>query len=145
MPITKHALWLLQPSKVWLHINVQIHAKLAKNKQHTCKTCNKCLSSKDGLIRHERIHSGEKPYACQDCNKCFSDPSAFSNHERVHSGVKPFSCKLCEKNFLTKANLIRHERIHSGEKPYDCQVCNNFFTPAVAWEGAWKATISINN
>ncbi|EDM07806.1 rCG53965, partial [Rattus norvegicus] len=40
------------------------------------------------LIRHQRIHTGEKPYA-KDCWKAFSQKSNLIEHERVHTGEKP--------------------------------------------------------
>jgi KRAB domain-containing zinc finger protein len=45
------------------------------------------FSQKSSLIKHERLHSGERPYACEVCNKAFSDQSNLKKHERIHVGV----------------------------------------------------------
>lgn len=34
---------------------------------HTCDICLKCFQKPSQLIRHRRIHTGEKPFKVSDC------------------------------------------------------------------------------
>ena len=55
-----------------------------------CHVCYKTCTSKADLVRHERIHSGERPFQCDICNKSFALKSNLDRHEKTHTGEKPF-------------------------------------------------------
>ncbi|KAM4614014.1 uncharacterized protein O3C94_022050 [Discoglossus pictus] len=98
-----------------------------KAKTLTCTDCGKLFSEKNCLLKHQRVHTGEKPFECFQCGKCFSHKSGLVTHQKIHVGEKPFSCSECGKCFMLKANLVEHQKIHTGEKPYACSECGKCF------------------
>ncbi|XP_040177431.1 gastrula zinc finger protein XlCGF57.1-like [Rana temporaria] len=102
--------------------------KAVKGKRFSCAECGKCLRSNADLIRHNRVHSGEKPFQCSECGKLFSKQSSLAIHHRIHTGQKPYSCAVCGKCFTSRSELTKHGRSHTGLKPYTCPECGKFFT-----------------
>ena len=104
------------------------HQIYKKSGKFQCKFCYKNSTSKNHLIAHERIHTGEKPFSCSHCQKSFRMKEGMKLHEKTHSGEKPFSCNYCEKSFLWKDSLKNHELTHAKEKAFPCQYCTKTFT-----------------
>ncbi|XP_069506466.1 zinc finger protein 25-like [Ambystoma mexicanum] len=97
-------------------------------KSFICAECEKLFRHKDSLIKHERIHTGERPYRCTDCERGFSRKESLIIHIRTHTGERPFACNECELSFINKGNLITHLRTHTGDKPYQCSECSKCFS-----------------
>ncbi|XP_069611404.1 oocyte zinc finger protein XlCOF22-like, partial [Ranitomeya imitator] len=93
----------------------------------SCLECDKCFTQKSQLIVHQRTHTEEKPYSCSECGKCFNELSHLIAHQRIHTGEKPFLCSECGKCFVEKSHLVTHQRVHTGEKPYSCSECGKCF------------------
>ncbi|XP_077614278.1 zinc finger protein 34 isoform X1 [Crocuta crocuta] len=97
-------------------------------KLHYCGYCGKAFRYSANLVKHQRLHSEEKPYKCEECGKAFSQSCEFINHRRMHSGEIPYRCGECGKTFNQRPNLMKHQRIHTGEKPYKCGDCGKHFS-----------------
>ncbi|XP_046392979.1 zinc finger protein 691-like [Ischnura elegans] len=69
--------------------------------------------SKGSSENQERV----KKYACEHCPMSFNFRSNLLRHERVHSGERPFKCKICSKSFSQNEHLVRHDRVHNKVAP----------------------------
>jgi len=49
-----------------------------------CSTCGKSFKKPSDLIRHVRIHTGEKPYRCEQCGREFTVKSTLDSHIKTH-------------------------------------------------------------
>ncbi|KAM3614930.1 uncharacterized protein V6R79_020939 [Siganus canaliculatus] len=88
-----------------------------------CNFCPKSFKKPSDLVRHIRIHTGEKPYKCDECGKSFTVKSTLDCHVKTHTGQKLFSCHMCNTSFSTKGSLKVHMRLHTGSKPFKCPFC----------------------
>lgn len=57
-----------------------------RSKSHQCHLCPKSFFEKFELVRHIRVHTGEKPFKCHVCGKCFKSNQSLNYHvNRIHN------------------------------------------------------------
>ena len=100
-----------------MQYNVSGRGRAIKNQnnpkaKHQCEVCLKRFVRPAELLRHVRIHTGEKPFECETCKQCFIRKDHLISHQRTHS-TEVFSCTLCTFKTTRNDSLKRHLKKHT--------------------------------
>lgn len=106
---------------------------------YPCQYCGKPFKRPYEKVKHERIHTGEKPYACDLCGKRFRVSSCLTIHKRTHNDTRPYVCPHCKKRFKFQSAYDHHLKIHSNDRGYKCSFCAKSFNTAVQLNGHTKS------
>ena len=94
----------------------EVTAPNSEARERQCHVCDKTFNKPSQLVRHMRVHTGERPYACLMCKKSFNQKNALQIHMKKHTGERPHVCPHCQYAFTQKGNLKTHIlRSHSAE------------------------------
>lgn len=92
-----------------------------------CRVCSKSFSLLRNLMRHMKLHEGNRRHVCSICSKAFFTAGNLKQHLITHTGERTHICFICNKAFCHKSNLKAHMAIHSDERPYTCTLCSHTF------------------
>lgn len=95
---------------------------------YPCDLCGEKFNLRGNMVKHKKMHEGQRPFACPVCGKEFSLRGNMKKHQAIHEGTKPFNCDICGRQFSLRGNLQQHQVVHTGAKPFNCSICGRQFS-----------------
>ncbi|CAH0602499.1 unnamed protein product [Chrysodeixis includens] len=123
-------------------IETKSEAALAKKRTpfgYLCIECNKYFEDKNHRWKHiQREH--REGHKCSTCGKRFNFRNGLKKHELIHTGGGPrIACPICQK--MVREDLMKtHNKIHSERETFTCVECNKVFASRASYEYHIKYT-----
>lgn len=115
-------------------ISLQLQTKIVKQTKrgtkhktmYKCTICLKIFQKPSQLMRHIRVHTGEKPFKVNALWKKIIDDNILNN-SFIHI-LFLVQCTICNRAFTQKSSLQIHTWQHKGIRPHTCSLCNAKFS-----------------
>lgn len=95
---------------------------MMKKRSHHCVYCNKAFFRLEHKLRHQKIHTGEKPYKCSyNCTKSFSRSDELKRHEKIHQKKGEEGERLYSGQYFDpydQERFISHKEEETRDKSY---------------------------
>ena len=79
-----HCDFLLTKSLFYLTGCMDLQHGSVKRTVYRCLYCSKIFERQDHMVRHVRIHTGEKPWSCDSCGRRFNTKDGLKSHQLTH-------------------------------------------------------------
>lgn len=104
---------------------------------YKCKICFKTFQKPSQLMRHIRVHTGDKPFKVWEkitfflimlSNQLFISLLTSDILLNKNLLLLILQCTICSRKFTQKGSLQIHVKQHDGLKPHACHFCNAKFS-----------------
>ncbi|XP_041091100.1 zinc finger protein 1035 [Polyodon spathula] len=108
--------------------SLKLHWHKHRSFNLTCRFCSKAFSQRGSLVRHIRIHTGEKPFPCSRCGEFFPRWDARKVHQLKCAGSMAAAASESgpeEKKATTKGKEARSGAVRklAGASDNRCKIC----------------------